>query len=241
MPETNNAPRIFVLSGAGLSAESGVKTFRDNDGLWETHRVEDVATPEAFARDPQLVHRFYNARRNQLHTVQPNAAHHALARLEAGLDAAGGALVHVTQNVDDLCERAGETRTIHMHGELTRAFCTACDHRFAALQSLSPTTPCPACRTPGGPRPDIVWFGEMPYAMERIEAELMHADRFVSIGTSGAVYPAAGFVSAAKARGIPRLELNMEPSLGTSQFSDARHGPAGQLVPEWVEEILAQL
>ena len=233
--------RIFVLSGAGLSAESGIRTFRDNDGLWENHDVTDVATPEAFARDPALVHRFYNARRNQLREVEPNAAHHALAKLEAGLKRAGGALIHVTQNVDDLCERAGETRTIHMHGELNRARCTACNHRFTVGEDLSPTTPCPACQTPGGPRPDIVWFGEMPYQMRRIESELPRADRFVSIGTSGAVYPAAGFVSAAKRLGIPRLELNMEPSIGSAQFTEARHGPAGTLVPEWVEEVLAEL
>ena len=236
-----SAPRIFVLSGAGLSAESGIRTFRDNDGLWENHDVMDVATPEAFARDPALVHRFYNARRNQLRDVAPNRAHHALARLDAELAGAGGALVHVTQNVDDLCERAGERGTVHMHGELTRARCTACDHHFTVEHDLSPTTPCPACRTPGGPRPDIVWFGEMPYAMDRIEAELSRADLFVSVGTSGAVYPAAGFVSSARRLGIPTLELNMEPSMGGAQFDEARHGPAGTLVPQWVDAVLSGL
>jgi NAD-dependent deacetylase len=233
--------RIFVLSGAGLSAESGLKTFRDNDGLWETHRVEDVATPEAFARDPALVQRFYNQRRAALSEAKPNPAHHALAELQTALAASGGALVHVTQNVDDLLERAGATHVIHMHGELTGGLCSACGFRWTVEGDLDAKTACPACRTVGSARPDIVWFGEMPYQMDRIEAELSRADRFVSVGTSGAVYPAAGFVQAARQMGLPTLELNMEPSLGSVHFSEARHGPAGEFVPDWVAEIVASL
>lgn len=231
---------IFILTGAGISAESGVRTFRDNGGLWEDHRVEDVATPEAFARNPALVHRFYNARRAALSTVKPNPAHIAIGRLQVELRARGGELTLVSQNVDDLHERGGAIDVIHMHGELTRAFCVACDYHWTQDGDLSPQTPCPACGTAGGPRPDIVWFGEMPYHMARIERALACADLFVSIGTSGAVYPAAGFVQQARALGIPALEINLEPSLGSSLFSEARHGPAGQFVPAWVAEILAR-
>ncbi len=230
-----------MLTGAGISAESGLKTFRDNDGLWETHRVEDVATPEAFARDPALVQRFYNERRAALSDAAPNAAHKALGRLQGALRDRGGALVLVTQNVDDLHERGGARDVIHMHGELTGGLCAACGHRWTVDGALTPDSSCPACGTIGGPRPDIVWFGEMPYRMERIETELACADRFVSIGTSGAVYPAAGFVHAARAHGLQTLELNLEPSLGTPHFADARHGPAGTLVPEWAGEVLAGL
>ncbi|MGB6229819.1 MAG: NAD-dependent deacylase [Litorimonas sp.] len=232
--------RIFVLTGAGISAESGIRTFRDNDGLWETHPVEEVATPEAFARNPELVHRFYNERREALPEAAPNPAHTALARLQRGLRETGGDLILVTQNVDDLHERGGATDVIHMHGELTRALCSACEHRWTVETGLNVCLPCPACGTRGSSRPDIVWFGEMPYQMDRIEAELARADRFVSIGTSGAVYPAAGFVSAANALGLPTLELNLEPSLGSSQFTEARHGPAGTLVPAWMDEVLSE-
>lgn len=230
--------RVFVLTGAGVSAESGLKTFRDNDGLWENHRVEDVATPEAFARDPTLVHRFYNLRRAALTDVDPNPAHTALARLQQMLQKGGGSLTLVTQNVDNLHERGGATDVIHMHGELSRALCAACDFRWEATHDLLPDSPCPACRTVGGPRPDIVWFGEMPYHMDRIETALARADLFVSIGTSGAVYPAAGFVQAARAHKTQTLELNMEPSLGSTYFDDAQHGPAGTVVPAWVEALI---
>lgn len=233
--------RIFILTGAGISAESGLKTFRDNDGLWENHRVEDVATPEAFARDPVLVHRFYNLRRGALADVQPNPAHEALARLKTAVRAHGGRLSLVTQNVDDLHERGGVSDVIHMHGELLRALCAACEFRWDARGALSMGSVCPACQTVGAPRPDIVWFGEMPYHMDRIESALARADLFVSIGTSGAVYPAAGFVQAARSFGIKTVELNMEPSLGSTYFSEARHGPAGIIVPEWVDEIIAKL
>ncbi|MGB3456509.1 MAG: NAD-dependent deacylase [Litorimonas sp.] len=243
MPSTplRPAPRLFVLTGAGISAESGLKTFRDNDGLWETHRVEDVATPEAFARDPDLVQRFYNQRRASLSEARPNAAHHALGQLQRRLREADGDLVLVTQNVDDLHERGGAQDVIHMHGELTRGLCSACGFRWTVDGDLLPGSACPACGTVGGPRPDIVWFGEMPYQMDRIERELARADRFVSIGTSGAVYPAAGFVQAARAAGVPTLELNLEPSLGSAWFDEARHGPAGTVVPEWAEAVPATL
>ncbi|GAA4810678.1 NAD-dependent protein deacylase [Sphingosinicella ginsenosidimutans] len=226
---------IVILTGAGISAESGLATFRGPEGLWEGHRVEDVATPEAFARDPVLVHRFYDARRANLKTVAPNAAHLALARLDAEWP---GELLIVTQNVDDLHERAGAKRILHMHGELRSAWCLACDARSRWEEDLGDHPPCPSCGAAGRLRPDIVWFGEMPYAMEAIDAALMNADLFVSIGTSGAVYPAAGFVQTARYRGAETLEMNLEPSLGSFHFHESRTGRAGELVPQWVEEML---
>jgi NAD-dependent deacetylase len=227
---------IVVLTGAGISAESGLATFRGPDGLWEGHRVEDVATPEAFRRDPALVQAFYDARRERLKSVEPNAAHRALARLDSHWP---GDLLIVTQNVDDLHERAGARRLLHMHGELTSAWCLACDARQPWQEELLSGPPCPACGEAGRLRPDIVWFGEMPYEMERIDRALMDADLFVSIGTSGAVYPAAGFVQTARYAGARTLELNLEPSLGSVWFDKTRTGPAGVLVPAWVEEMLA--
>jgi NAD-dependent deacetylase len=226
---------IVVLTGAGISAESGLATFRAADGLWEDHRVEDVATPEAYARDPALVHRFYDARRARLGEVEPNAAHEALARLDA--EWPGGLLI-VTQNVDDLHERAGAKRLLHMHGELKRGWCLACDERFGWDGSMGEAAACPACASDGRVRPDIVWFGEMPYEMERIDAALMDADLFVSIGTSGAVYPAAGFVQTARYRGAQTLEINLEPSQGSIFFDERRYGPAGIEVPKWVEAMI---
>ncbi len=225
---------IVILTGAGISAESGVATFRGPDGLWEGHRVEDVATPEAFRRDPVLVQRFYDERRAKLATVEPNAAHRALARLDADWP---GELLIVTQNVDDLHERAGATRLLHMHGELKSAWCAACDERLAWDAPLSGDPPCPSCGR-AELRPDIVWFGEMPYGMERIERAIHDADLFVSIGTSGAVYPAAGFVQIARYCGAQTLEMNLEPSLGSYLFHETRTGPAGTLVPAWVDEVL---
>lgn len=225
---------VVILTGAGISAESGIGTFRDNGGLWEQHRVEDVATPEAFARDPDLVHRFYDMRRAAIQAAEPNAAHVALARLDAEWT---GDLTIVTQNVDDLHERAGARRLIHMHGEHLNAWCTACDARHRWTGSLLDRPPCPACGA-AALRPDIVWFGEMPYRMDEIYAALARADLFVSIGTSGAVYPAAGLVREARAAGIATLELNMEPSQGSRWFDEARHGPATGLVPAWVDELL---
>jgi NAD-dependent deacetylase len=227
--------RIVLLTGAGISAESGLATFRGEDGLWEGHRVEDVATPEAFRRDPALVHTFYNARRAQLGGVAPNAAHLALARLEAAWP---GDFLLVTQNVDNLHERAGSKRLIHMHGENAKAWCLACDQRTPWLEPMSEESACPECGRVGALRPDIVWFGEMPYDMERIELALRQCDLFVSIGTSGAVYPAAGFVQTARYCGARTLEMNLEPSLGSTLFDESRIGKAGDLVPAWVNETL---
>lgn len=232
MPNTRN---IVILTGAGISAESGIDTFRSAGGLWERHRVEDVATPEAFARDPDLVLRFYDMRRAAIQQAGPNAAHAALARLDAEWP---GELLIVTQNVDDLHERGGARRVLHMHGEHLNAWCTACDVRSPWTGALIHRPPCPACGTPAL-RPDIVWFGEMPYRMDEIHAALRGADLFVSIGTSGAVYPAAGFVRAARDLGARTLELNLERSQGSAWFDETRLGPAGELVPAWVEELLA--
>lgn len=226
---------IVVLTGAGISAESGIATFRGPGGLWEGHRVEDVCTPEALAHDPVLVHRFYDARRAALARVEPNAAHCALARLDAEWD---GDLLIVTQNVDDLHERAGARRLLHMHGELQSALCAACGVRTRWLGAMPPGSVCPACGA-AALRPDIVFFGEMPYEMDTIERALASADLFVSIGTSGAVYPAAGFVQRARHSGARTLELNLERSAGSAFFHETRLGAAGRLVPDWVETILA--
>jgi NAD-dependent deacetylase len=231
-----SARNIVVLTGAGVSAESGLATFRDADGLWEGHRVEDVATPHAFARDPELVHAFYDARRAKLATVQPNGAHKALARLEAQWP---GELLVVTQNVDDLHERAGSKRLMHMHGELARGWCLACDGRFGWAGPMGTAAQCPGCGATGLVRPDIVWFGEIAYEMERIDDALRRCDLFVSIGTSGAVYPAAGFVQTARHYGAQTLEMNLEPSIGSFLFDESRTGKAGDLVPAWVEEVLS--
>jgi NAD-dependent deacetylase len=227
---------IVILTGAGISAESGLATFRGPDGLWEGHRVEDVATPGAFARDPALVHAFYDARRARLRGAEPNAAHRALARLDSAWP---GDLLIVTQNVDDLHERAGARRLLHMHGELNSAWCRSCDARMGWTEPMGHGPACPRCGVAGKLRPDIVWFGEMPYEMDRIDRALMHADLFVSIGTSGNVYPAAGFVETARYCGARTLEMNLEPSLGSSIFDESRTGKAGALVPEWVDEMLA--
>ena len=227
---------IVVLTGAGVSAESGLATFRGPDGLWEGHRVEDVCTPEAFGRDAGLVHEFYDARRAKLGTVEPNAAHRALAELDTEWR---GELLLITQNVDDLHERAGSKRLLHMHGELARGWCLACDARFDWSGPMGEGATCPDCATRGQVRPDIVWFGEMPYEMDRIDDALPRCDLFVSIGTSGSVYPAAGFVQTARYCGARTLEINLEPSLGSYMFDESRVGKAGELVPVWVEEILA--
>lgn len=227
---------IVILTGAGISAESGLATFRGPDGLWEGHRVEDVCTPEAFARDPDLVQTFYDMRRDALACVDPNAAHQALARLDQEWP---GELLLVTQNVDDLHDRAGSTRLVHMHGELKSALCLGCEARMRWNGPMIDGPACPACGTEGRLRPDIVWFGELPYQMDRIERALAKADLFVSIGTSGAVYPAAGYVQTARHHRARTLELNLEPSAGSIWFHESRMGPAGELVPDWVEEMLA--
>ena len=234
MPPPDIAPDLVILTGAGVSAESGLATFRDPDGIWARHRVEDVATPKAFARDPARVHAFYNMRRAALAdpAVAPNAAHDALARLERDWP---GRVLLVTQNVDNLHDRAG-SRPLHMHGELRRVRCLACGatHRWEA--DLSTATPCPACGA-ARLRPDIVWFGEVPMGLDRIGAALDGCGLFVSVGTSGVVYPAAGF--AAQVRGRARtVELNLEPSGG--RFDEAHHGPATEVVPAFVERLLAQ-
>ena len=225
---------IVVLTGAGISAESGLATFRGPGGLWEGHRVEDVCTPQALAADAELVHRFYDDRRAALSGVEPNAAHRALARLDAEW---AGSLLIVTQNVDDLHERAGAKRLIHMHGELLSALCASCGDRGPWAGRLPPGTACGACDSLSL-RPDIVFFGEMPYEMETIDAAIRDCDLFVSIGTSGAVYPAAGFVQTARYVGAATLELNLDPSAGSIYFDETRIGPAGLLVPEWVETLL---
>jgi len=231
---THPAANIVILTGAGISAESGLATFRGPDGLWEGHRVEDVCTPEALARDPALVLGFYDARRRALAEVAPNAAHRALARLDAAWP---GGLMIVTQNVDDLHERAGAQRLVHIHGQLLSALCRRCGDRSPFTGDMLGGAACPACGE-GALRPDIVFFGEIPYHMEAIECALADADLFVSIGTSGAVYPAAGFVQLARAAGAETLELNLEPSAGSRLFDESRIGPAGALVPAWVDEML---
>jgi NAD-dependent protein deacetylases, SIR2 family len=226
--------RIVILTGAGISAESGIDTFRAAGGLWEQHRVEDVVTPEGFARNPDLVLGFYDMRREALSNVVPNPAHMALARLEREFR---GELLLVTQNVDDLHERGGSARVLHMHGELKSALCTSCETRSPWFATMIDRPPCPVCRAPTL-RPDVVWFGEMPYQMGRIYQTLETCDLFVSIGTSGAVYPAAGFVQEARSAGAHCLELNLEPSEGSRFFHESRHGPASAVVPDWVEELL---
>lgn len=229
--------RIVVLTGAGISAESGIRTFRASEGLWEEHRIEDVATPEGFSRDPALVQCFYNARRAQLRdpALKPNAAHDALARLEREY---GGEVLLVTQNVDDLHERAGSRALLHMHGELKSMFCTRSGERFRIEGNITPELRCKCCDQSGTLRPDIVWFGEMPYHMDEIAAALACCTLFLSIGTSGNVYPAAGFVSAARAAGAQAIELNLEPSQVRNAFHEHRYGPATRVVPELVGELL---
>ena len=226
---------IVILTGAGISAESGLPTFRDKDGLWEGYRVEEVACPQAFRRNPELVHRFYNLRRAALKTVIPNAAHQALARLQREFS---GQVILVTQNIDDLHERAGSADVIHMHGELRKVLCAHCGHGTVWDGDLGTGTSCPVCGRRGGMRPDIVWFGEIPYHMERIEEVLGSADIFVAVGTSGHVYPAAGFVSLAKIAGARTLEINNAQTLVSGCFDVQFVGPATREVPQWVEEVL---
>lgn len=227
---------IVVLTGAGISAESGVPVFRGDDGLWEGHRVEDVATPEGFRRDAEKVHQFYNQRRRKVLEVEPNAAHMALARL-AGKP--GDRLFLVTQNIDDLHERGGSPEVIHMHGELLKSRCQECGKVEACFEDLSRASICDACGGIDCLRPHVVWFGEMPQHMSWIQRELERADLFVSIGTSGRVYPAAGFVELAREAGARTLELNLDPSEVSDAFDESRHGPASRLVPEWVDELFS--
>ncbi len=226
---------IVVLTGAGLSAESGLGTFRDKGGLWSEFDLEEVATPEGFARNPARVHDFYNFRRRRLGTARPNAAHHALARLEREHR---GKVLTVTQNVDPLHEVAGTRQLVHMHGELARVLCGACFESVQWTGDLSTETVCATCGKAGAMRPDVVWFGEMPRGMDRIFEALLASDLFISIGTSGSVYPAAGFVAEAKGTGAHTVELNLEPSEGASLFAEAHYGPATEIVPAFVDRLL---
>lgn len=233
---SSNYTNIVILTGAGISAESGLSTFRDNDGLWEKHRVEDVATPEAFARDPTLVHRFYSLRREALKKAKPNPAHIALSKLEQNHY---GSVIIITQNVDNLHEQAGSKNIVHMHGELNKIRCRGCSTIHHWEEDLVEETPCPTCGGTHKLRPHIVWFGEMPLYMDEIDQALNQADLFISIGTSGNVYPAAGFVARVNMLGRAKtVELNLEPTQGGHLFDEARHGKAGILVPAYVEDIL---
>lgn len=226
--------KIVILTGAGISAESGLGTFRDVDGLWTRYDLSEVATPEGFARNPALVQDFYNARRANAKAAAPNAAHVALARLQRDW---AGQVVIVTQNVDALHERGGATGVIHMHGQLDQALCAACNHRWPAPEQMHPDDPCPKCGVPAT-RPDVVWFGEIPYAMDEIMDHLAAAETFAAIGTSGEVYPAAGFVDLAARAGARTVELNLEPSSHVSAFAETVFGPATEIVPAWVDGLL---
>jgi len=227
--------RIVILTGAGLSAESGLSTFRDKDGIWSRHRIEDVATPEAFSRDPERVLEFYNTRRKGAAGVKPNAAHEALAKLEKEHP---GEVLTVTQNIDPLHEMAGTRSLIHMHGEILKKLCAHCGAKEHWDEDLSTDLICQICERSGGMRPDVVWFGEMPYRMEEIAEALGACDLFISIGTSGTVYPAAGFVMEARNAGAHTVELNLEPSEGATLFAKAIHGKATQIVPVFVDGLL---
>lgn len=228
---------IVILTGAGISAESGLETFRGAGGLWCGHKVEDVATPEAFRRNPDLVHNFYNTRRRGLldPAIKPNPAHEALVKLEREW---GGDILIVTQNIDDLHERAGSKKLLHMHGEALKAFCHFCDARIECMSDLSIEMTCTSCKKQGGLRPDIVWFGEMPYFMEKIYDSLANCDLFIAIGTSGNVYPAAGFVSEALRHGAITAEMNLETSANASTFHYNFIGPASMTVPNLVNSLL---
>jgi NAD-dependent deacetylase len=230
-----SGPRIVVLTGAGISAESGVATFRDAGGLWEGYSVEDVATPQGFERDPDTVFAFYDERRRAVASALPNTAHAALVRLEGAL---GDRLLVVTQNVDDLHERAGTRRLVHMHGEFNSALCTECGVRSRWNGDLADRPACPICGR-AALRPDVVWFGELPYELDRIEQAVVACDVFVSVGTSGAVYPAAGYATLASAFGARTVELNLEPSEADVPFDDVRIGPATLVVPDWVDEVIS--
>ena len=236
-PYKLNQLKVVVLTGAGISAESGLKTFRDNNGLWEEHSIEDVATPEGFERDKKLVYRFYNQRRQQLLSpdVKPNKAHLALAKLEHVL---GDNFTLITQNVDNLHQRAGNKNVLHMHGSLLSARCLGSHNCSAILTDLDHTNQCDCCQPANSMRPDIVWFGEMPKYMQQIEDKLTQADLFISIGTSGTVYPAAGFVSLSHQAGAHTVELNMEPSSGQNEFAEKQYGPATEIVTKFVDTLL---
>lgn len=229
---------IVVLTGSGVSAESGIATFRDPNGVWAQYDYRDVATPEGFARNPDLVHEFYNSRRRKLPTVEPNAAHRALAALERRLRLQGGVMTLITQNVDDLHERAGSDNVLHMHGELLKSECAYCGAVNVCHDDLTRACACAICGQTEGMRPHVVWFGEAPRHMDASLSAIEGADLFVSIGTSGSVYPAAGFVAAARQVDVKTVELNLEPSENASLFSETRYGKATEIVPAWVETII---
>lgn len=231
--------KIFILTGAGVSAESGLSTFRDKEGLWTKYKIEDVATIEAYERDPAKVLGFYNLRIGMHGDVAPNPAHIALAQLEAAWEAGGGKVTLCTQNIDNLHERAGSRRVLHMHGEINKVRCHICGDLTPADGALSLELGCGACGRIGTLRPHVVWFGEMPLFMDEIYEALAEADLFVAIGTSGAVYPAAGFVSAARSAGIGTVEINLEPSDNASMFDAVRYGKASEAVPAWVTQLVA--
>ncbi|NND81236.1 MAG: NAD-dependent protein deacylase [Gammaproteobacteria bacterium] len=233
----NTVRSVVVLTGAGVSAESGIRTFRAADGLWEEHRVEDVATPEAFERDPELVLRFYNERRRPLleNSVQPNTAHHALARFEHQFD---GEFLLVTQNIDNLHEQAGSRSLLHMHCEVLKMRCTDSDQVFECMTDIEPDDPCACCNKTGTLRPHIVWFGEMPLYMDEIYTALARCDLFIAIGTSGNVYPAAGFVQAAAMGGARTVEINLEQSQVATEFDEGVYGLAGEVLSPWLDQLL---
>ncbi|MDR2697936.1 MAG: NAD-dependent protein deacylase [Holophagales bacterium] len=233
---TVSKPGLVILTGAGISAESGIRTFRSSNGLWEEHRIEDVATPMGFKRDPHLVQRFYNERRKQLSQTLPNTAHHALVELERAWP---GSFLLVTQNVDDLHDRAGSQSMLHMHGELLKVRCVSCDTVSRWETDVLPDSQCPACKAADKLRPHIVWFGETPLDMEIIYRSLETCDYFAAIGTSGHVYPAAGFVQCVGSD-CHTTEINLEPSVVNSAFKECRHGPATETVPAWVREMLSR-
>jgi len=232
-------PNLVVLTGAGISAESGIQTFRDSMGLWEQHKVEDVATPDGFAKNPSLVHEFYNQRRRQVGMVEPNAAHYALAKLEAAWT--DGFLL-ITQNIDNLHERAGSTNVSHIHGEICKLRCVHCGERMITMEDSTPESVCPSCYTIGSLRPDVVWFGEMPYHLDRIEKVLEMTDIFISIGTSGNVMPASLFPSVVLVNNRVQkdiIEINPVPT-GDTAFTRVITKKASEGVPELVDELFSQ-
>ena len=235
--ESIRMKRIVILTGAGVSAESGVPTFRDAGGLWEGHRVEDVATPSAFRRNPELVHRFYNLRRAAMQNCEPNRAHQAIARLQK---AWADHVTLITQNVDDLHERGGSTNVWHMHGELLQIRCERCSVNSRWTNDLNATDTCWECGHSGSLRPDIVWFGEVPYFLSEIDDALNKADIFIAIGTSGVVYPAAGMVDTARERDIPTIEFNIQRTEASIRFTTSRFGPASQTIPAWIDALLCE-
>ena len=231
--------RLFILTGAGISAESGLGTFRDPKGLWTIFNIEDVASIDGYRRDPKKVLDFYTLRRESHAGVKPNAAHHALARLEKSAIAHGQDFMICTQNVDDLHEQGGAKRVLHMHGELKKTRCHDCKNVIEDIGPLSLDLGCEVCGALGQLRPDVVWFGEQPMHLDEIYNALLSADLFVAIGTSGAVYPAAGFAKAAREAGIATMEINLEPSENAHLFDLARYGKASEAAPAWVAELIA--